>query len=205
MTDTTEAAAWAIAPEPSETRRHPHGARAREIWALPAEEAFLDAFLRDVFENHWRGIRFGPLIEGAAYEWKCPTPPEQISLLDGYLTVMFGNGGHFHLCIGENLGAEAHPTPPELTARRKPSRAEMFRGFGPDGCPVTWGFEMWNGAGEPMISIFFPNPFIEDDDSLSETPDFTRLAAWRAISKRWLGREREALDEQGRGFRTGGH
>ncbi|MEM9097287.1 MAG: hypothetical protein AAGC79_02085 [Pseudomonadota bacterium] len=192
---------WQIGSEPSETITGDDGQRRREVWALPADEAFLEPFLREVFQDHWEGIRFGPIIEGAAYEWKCPTAPEKISLLDGYLTVMFGNGGHFHLCIGENRGTEAFPTPPELMARRKPSKAQMFRGFGGDGCPTTWGFEMWNGEGEPMISIFFPNPFIEDDDSLSETPDFSRLATWRAISKRWLGRDQEVLDEQGQGFR----
>ncbi|MEM9044223.1 MAG: hypothetical protein AAGC81_05985 [Pseudomonadota bacterium] len=194
---------WQIDSEPSETIAGDDGLRRREVWALPPEEAFLDPFLREVFEHHWEGIRFGPIIEGAAYEWKCPTAPEKISLLDGYLTVMFGNGGHFHLCIGENRGPEDHPTAPELMERRKPSKAQMFRSFGQDGCPVIWGFEMWNGAGEPMISIFFPNPFIEDDDSLSDTPDFSRLATWRAISKRWLGREQEAVDEQGQGFRAG--
>ncbi|MEM1276590.1 MAG: hypothetical protein AAGH74_08690 [Pseudomonadota bacterium] len=192
---------WQIGSEPSETIAGDDGQRRREVWALPADEAFLEPFLREVFQDHWEGIRFGPIIEGAAYEWKCPTAPEKISLLDGYLTVMFGNGGHFHLCIGENRGTEAFPTPPDLMARRKPSKAQMFRGFGGDGCPTTWGFEMWNGEGEPMISIFFPNPFIEDDDSLSETPDFSRLATWRAISKRWLGRDQEVLDEQGQGFR----
>ncbi len=61
---------------------------------------------------------------------------------------------------------------------------------------------MWNGAGEPMLSVFFPNPLIEDDDSLSEEPDFTRLATWRAISKTWLGREAEEIDAQGKGFRS---
>ncbi len=196
---------WTIDPEPSDRHRAADGRVSREVWALPAEEPFLEAFLRDVFETHWQGIRFGPLIEGAAYEWKCPTEPKQIGLMDGYLTVMFGNGGHFHLCIGENRGTADHPTPPELMARRKPSKAQIFRGFGRDGFPVTWGFEMWNGSGEPMISIFFPNPFIEDDDSLSETPDFTRLACWRAIAKRWLGRDPETLDEMGKGFRAGGH
>ncbi|MEM8840027.1 MAG: hypothetical protein AAGE89_18225, partial [Pseudomonadota bacterium] len=84
---------WEIGSEPSEIVEKPGGGIAREIWALPAEEAFLDEFLRDVFENHWDGIRFGPLIEGAAYEWKCPGPPTKIGLMDGYLTVMFSNGG----------------------------------------------------------------------------------------------------------------
>ncbi|GLK75517.1 hypothetical protein GCM10008171_07710 [Methylopila jiangsuensis] len=193
-----------LAPRaPTETLRGGDGALKREIWSLPAEAPTLEAFLRDVFETHWEGIRFGPLIEGAAYEWKCLSAPQSIGLLDGYLTVMFGHGGHFHLCIGENRGSERFPVAPELTRKRKPSRAQLFRGYGRDGKPVTWGFEMWNGAGEPMISIFFPNPFIEDDDSLAETPDFSRLAVWRAVSKRWLGREPEAIDEQGQGFRHG--
>jgi hypothetical protein len=189
--------------EPSETIRGEDGAVRREIWKLETKEATLEAFLRDVFETHWSGIRFGPLIEGAAYEWRCPGAPEKIGLLDGYLTVMFGHGGHFHLCIGENRGSDRFPVAPELTRRRQPSKAQLFRGYGPDGKPVSWGFEMWNGAGEPMISIFFANPFIEDDDSLAETPDFSRLATWRAISKRWLGRGPEAIDEEGRGFAHG--
>lgn len=191
------------ARQPTETVKGEDGALKREVWSLAAEEATLEAFLRDVFENHWDGIRFGPLIEGAAYEWKCPAPPRTISLMDGYLTVMFGDGGHFHLCIGDNRGSERFPVSPALTKRRKPSKAQLFRGYGGDGKPVTWGFEMWNGDGEPMISIFFPNPFVEDDDSLARTPDFARLATWRAISGRWLGREPEAIDEQGRGFGHG--
>ncbi|MEL6316194.1 MAG: hypothetical protein AAFR16_01005 [Pseudomonadota bacterium] len=205
MTAAEARARWSIAPEPSEVARGADGALTRETWALPAEEAFLDAFLRDVFENHWEGVRFGPIIEGAAYEWKCPTPPRSISLYDGYLTVMFGTGGHFHLCIGENAGSEGFPTPPALRARRKPSKAQLFRGYGRDGKPVIWGFEMWNGDKEPMISIFFPNPFIEDDDSLSDAPDFSRLATWRAIAQTWLGRAPEAIDAQGAGFRDAAH
>ena len=68
-----------------------------------------------------------------------------------------------------------------------------------------WGFEMWNGKGENGLSVFFPSPFLEDDDSLPETPDFSRLATWRSIARRWLGREPETIDEQGTGFRKHGH
>lgn len=203
MTAAEARARWSIAPEPSEVARGADGALTRETWALPAEEAFLDAFLRDVFENHWEGVRFGPIIEGAAYELQPTAAPSKIGLLDGYLTVFFPVGGHFHLCIGENRGSPAHPTPPELRARRKPSKAQMFRGYGGDGKPLTWGFEMWNGAGEPMLSLFFPNPFIEADDSLAETPDFSRLATWRALSQTWLGRGPEAIDAEGAGFGRG--
>lgn len=195
----------AIPPEPSESRYREDGSLAREVWALPLEEAFLEAFLRDLFENHWSGIRFGPMIQGAAYEWKCPGAPKRISLFDGYLTVMFGDGGHFHLCIGENRGSPASPTGPALRAHRRPSRAEIFRGFDRDAKPLTWGFELWNGKGENGLTVFFPNPFLNDDDTLADPPDFSRLATWRAISARWLGRAPEALDGEGKGFARSGH
>lgn len=150
-----DGAGRAIPPEPSESRYREDGSLVREAWALPLEEAFLEAFLRDLFENHWSGIRFGPMIQGAAYEWKCPGAPERISLFDGYLTVMFGNGGHFHLCIGENRGSSASPTGPALRAHRRPSRAEIFRGFDRDAKPLTWGFELWNGRARTASPFSF--------------------------------------------------
>ncbi len=198
-------AGWGIRPEPSETEHREDGTLAREVWALPLEEAFLEAFLRDLFENHWQGIGLGPMIQGAAWEWKCPGAPTRIGLFDGYLTAMFGNGGHFHLCIGENRGSAANPTAPELRAHRRPSKAQIFRGFDRDAKPLTWGFEMWNGKGENGLTVFFPSPFLNDDDTLADPPDFSRLAVWRAVSARWLGRAPEMLDEEGKGFRTAGH
>lgn len=193
-----------IQPEPSERRYREDGTLSREIWALPLEEAFLEAFLRDLFEQHWAGIRVGPMIEGAAWEWKCPGAPKRIGLFDGYLTVMFGNGGHFHLCIGENRGSPANPNGPALRAHRRPSQAEIFRGFDRDGKPLTWGFELWNGKGENGLTVFFPNPFLNDDDTLADPPEFSRLATWRAIAGRWLGRAPETLDEEGMGFGKAG-
>lgn len=192
---------WKIAPDPSHVDRKDDGTPRREYWELPLAEDVLHAFLRDVFENHWQGLCFGPLIQGAAYEMRCPGPPTKVSLLDGYLTVMFERGGHFHLCIGENKGSERFPVSPELRAHRRPSKAQIFRGFGANGKPVTWGFEMWNGKNEPVISIFFPNPFINEDDSLADEPQWERLETWRAIAKTWLGREPETLDTEGSGFR----
>jgi len=35
-----------------------------DIVSLPVEEAALEALLRDLFENHWREITFGPIIPG---------------------------------------------------------------------------------------------------------------------------------------------
>ncbi|MFV0369591.1 MAG: hypothetical protein ACK5KM_14150 [Hyphomicrobiaceae bacterium] len=191
-----------ISPEPTERKTNDDGSIVREIWSLPTDEMFLDSFLRDIFEHHWKGLRFGPLIEGAAYEWKCPTAPTKIGLMDGYLTIHFGHGGHFHLCIGENKGSDKFPVSVELRAHRRPSKAQIFRSYGRDGKPVSWGFEMWNGKDEPMISIFFANPFIEDDDTLADEPKWERLAMWRDISSKWLGREAEVIDQEGQGFRA---
>ena len=58
------------------------------------------------------------MIQGAAYEIRCPGPPTKIGLADGYLTIFFGRT-HFHLCIGDNKGPVSNPTPPALRARRR--------------------------------------------------------------------------------------
>jgi hypothetical protein len=179
------------------------GKRALEVWPLPLEEAFLQEFLTYVFTNYWDQIVFGPLVEGAAYEMTCPRAPSRISLFDGYLTIGF-DGPHFHLCIGENKGSPNDPTPEKLKAHRKPSKAQIFRRLDKDGAPISWGFEMENGAGEPMISIFFASPFVSAGDKLTSDPLWDRLAMWRDIAKRYLGREPESFDEIGKGYR-GGH
>jgi len=173
-----------------------------QTWPVPLDEEFLEEFFTYLFETYWDQMVFGPLIEGAAYEFVAPRAPKSIRLFDGYLTVMFGDS-HFHLCIGENEGPPNDPTPAALRARRKPSKAQIFRRLDAQGHPISWGFEMWNGAGEPMISIFFASPFLEAGDRLTPEPKWEHLAMWRDISKRYLGREPEALDEQGEGFARG--
>jgi hypothetical protein len=178
------------------------GKRALQVWPLPLDEAFLEEFLTYVFTNYWDQIVFGPLIEGAAYEFTCPREPSKISLFDGYLTVSF-DGPHFHLCIGENKGSPKDPTPEDLKARRKPSQAQIFRRLDKEGAPISWGFEMKNGVGEPMISIFFASPFLSAGDKLTDTPQWDRLVMWRDIAQRYLGRAPEEFDATGRGFRGG--
>jgi hypothetical protein len=168
--------------------------------ALPVEEAYLMGLLNDIFRKYWQSIIFGPLIEGAAYEFRCPREPQSIELLDGYLTVHFG-GTHFHLCIGETKGPASNPTPEALRAHRRPSRAEFFRGLDRAGAPLNWGFRMFNGKGEPQITIFFPNPFLTDDDGIAEQPDWSRLAVWDDVARRYLGRAPDPRDRSGQGFR----
>ena len=174
----------------------------QEIYSLPTDSAYLEQLLRHIFDRHWQSIVFGPIIEGGAYEIRCPCKPRSITLFDGYLTVHFG-ATHFHLCIGENLGSESNPTSPELRRIRRTSRAEIVRGFDADGAPISWQLRLFNGDGTPQLNVFFPNPFLTDDDQLAEAPDWSRLAVWDDIATRFLGREQaqDPLDRSGRGFR----
>jgi len=173
----------------------------QEIYSLPVDSEFLDELLRYIFDNHWHSIVFGPIIEGGAYEIRCPCEPRSITLFDGYLTVHFG-GTHFHICIGENRGSGPSPTPPALKKTRRTSRAEIVRGFDDRGSPIIWQLRLFNGAGTPQLNIFFPNPFLTDEDGIADTPDWSRLGVWDDIATRYLGRKQaqDPLDRSGKGF-----
>jgi hypothetical protein len=173
----------------------------QEIYSLPVEVDYLEELLRYIFAEHWRSIVFGPIIEGGAYEFRCPCAPRSITLFDGYLTVHFG-GTHFHICIGENIGSASCPTPPALKKSRRTSRAEIVRGFDENGCPIIWQLRLFNGDDTPQLNIFFPNPFLTDEDGIADQPDWSRLSVWDDIAMRYLGREQaqDPLDRTGQGF-----
>ena len=188
---------------PIEPRIENDAGRRQEIYPLPIATGYLEELLRHVFERHWASIVFGPIIEGGAYEIRCPNAPRSISYFDGYLTVHFG-ATHFHVCIGDNEGSADSPTPPALKKTRRTSRAEIVRGFDADGAPISWQLRLFNGDGTPQLNVFFANPFLTDDDRIAERPDWSRLAAWDDIATRYLGREIAAdpLDRSGKGFRA---
>lgn len=176
-----------------------------EALRLPPDEAVLHDLLAFLFQEHWNDIVFGPIVEGAAYEWRPDGPPRRMGMRDGYLTVHFGRS-HFHLCIGPHKGPAHSPTPPALARRRQVARAELFRRLERETLtPLSWGLRLFNGAGEQQITIFFPNPFL--DDALSKVlkkPDWSKLALWDAVCARWLGApDADPFDRSGRGFRHG--
>jgi hypothetical protein len=175
-----------------------------EVLPLPTDEASLEALLRDLFENHWQEITFGPLIQGAAWEIRAPHAPTHVGMLDGYLTVAFGIS-HFHLCIGPHKGTRANPTPPALARHRRTARAELYRRLDRSGAPVSWGLRLVNGEGEQQVTILLPNPFLSlDGDKVLKTPDWSRLALWDALRHRWCGlAEPDPIDRSGTGFRHG--
>ncbi|MDB5725950.1 MAG: hypothetical protein JWQ16_2704 [Novosphingobium sp.] len=166
-----------------------------ETWPLPLGQASLEVLFRDLFENHWDKLTFGPMIQGGAYELRCPGPPKSINVSAGYFTVHWGRGGHFHLCIGESHAE------PDVVAHRRPSKVELVRGLDKEGHPVTWSLRAENGRGESTLSIYFPNPFIRDEDGLADAPDWSRLALWHDVLARYAGTAPDGRDTLSKGFR----
>lgn len=188
------------APREPITRLFGNGPAGVQEWDLPRDPESLRTLLTYIFSVYWDQIVFGSLLDGASYEMMCPCPPSSIRYDDGYLTISF-SGPHFHLCIGEIRGNPDRPPPPaEFNRKRMPSKATLFRQLDEDGYPASWGFDMKNGDGEPMITIFFATPFVTKAEVLEAKPKWERLAMWRDIAARFLNRPPEAFDEGGRGF-----
>ena len=137
--------------------------------------------LTEIFTDHWAEVFAGPVIEGAAYEIRFTAPPT-LSMLDGYLTVDVG-AWHFHLCVNEHQGA---PTP-EQARRRRVARAAFFHTDGGSCVQGAWGLRLWNGHGQQMITIYFPNPGLDDDGERVREPRWARTALWDELRARYAG------------------
>ena len=160
-----------------------------ENFEIDASQERLFALLRTIFEEHWAAVVFGPCIQGAVFEARFTSPP-RITLLDGYVTIASGpdQPWHLHLCIGPTRGTENRPTPPELSAWRRCARAAFFRDRDPAGRQAVWGLRMWNGRGEQMITVFFPNPWLDAHDMRPvRVPDWSRLGLWMSLRERFGG------------------
>ncbi len=180
------------------TAEEPGVGRVEMFRLEPGEEA-LRRLLTEFFVEHWEHIVFGSLIQGAVFELAAEAPGE-VSMLDGYLTVVFG-ASHMHLCIGEHRGRRANPTDAELARHRRTARAEFFRTLSPeDAAPTSWGFRMFNGAGEQQLTVFLPNPFLSDDMQIRKDPDWRRLDLWDRLRKRYLGLDADPRDRAAKRF-----
>lgn len=195
MTDAIESPAMTPASfPPMVEERDAQGRVRRHRWALPTDTEFIHGFITDIFNRYWDRLIYGPILDGVAYELTCPVPPDRVELKAGYLTLGFG-GPHFHLCVGPG----AWPDTPE-GRRRMPGAASILRSLDDGGAPNSWSFEMRDGAGSPMMSIYFDNPFLTGPDQLADTPDWSRLSMWREISARYLGLAPDPFDETSHGF-----
>jgi hypothetical protein len=170
-----------------------------DVFLLPSDPARLEELFRDLFQNHWSEIVFGPLIEGAAWEMRPAHPPTHIGMTDGYLTIAFGVP-HFDICIGVPKGSPHDPVPASVAQGRKTSRAELYRLLAPTGAPVSWGIRLFNGKGEQQINILLGNPFVDPQtDRVLKSPDWSRLALWDYLRARWFGlTEPDDFDRSGR-------
>ena len=170
-----------------------------EMFRLEPGEDLLRRLLTEIFVEHWEHIVFGSLIQGAVFELTAEAPGE-VSMLDGYLTAVFGRS-HMHLCIGDHRGRRANPTDVGLARHRRTARAEFFRTLSPeDGAPTSWGFRMFNGAGEQQLTIFLPNPFLSDDMQVLKDPDWSRLCLWDLLRANYLGLDPELKDRAAKRF-----
>lgn len=163
-----------------------------EAFPLSIEQDFLFRLLKDIFENHWEKIVFGSMVQGAVFEIRVADAPRRVGMSDGYLTVDFGFW-HFHVCIGEHKGSSRTPTPPDVAAHRRTTRAEFYRILNEDGTPRSWGLRLFNGGDEQQMTIFLPSPFHADDRMLKE-PDWSRLELWEQLRARYLGVEPDPID-----------
>ena len=160
-----------------------------ELFDIACGEPVLLALLKELFEDSWEGVVFGPCIEGAVFEGRFSRRP-RVSLLDGYVTVEVegSESWHFHLCVGPHRGTPSLPTPPALAEWRRCRRAAFFRNHDRAGAGSAWGVRMWNGRGEQMLTVFFPNPWLDPArQRYVDTPDWSRLDLWMRLRERYAG------------------
>jgi hypothetical protein len=137
--------------------------------------------LTEIFTDHWAEVFAGPIIEGAAYEIRFPEAPK-LSMLDGYLTVDVG-AWHFHLCVNDHRGVAS-----DLARIRRVARAAFFRSEGGSCVPGSFGLRLWNGRGEQMITIFFPNPHLDDELRRVREPRWEKTRLWQSLREQYADR-----------------
>jgi hypothetical protein len=139
----------------------------------------VEALLTELFTEHWKRLTVGPLVEGAAYEIRFTAPP-RVSMLDGYMTVDLGNW-HFHLCVNDHT----HASSPEQARIRRVARAAFVRMTGGTCSPESLGLQLWNGRGEQMITVLFPNPYFDDESRRLREPRPENAALWEDFRRRF--------------------
>jgi len=139
----------------------------------------VERLMLEVFGEHWAAISAGPIVDGAAYEIRFISAPK-LSMLDGYLTIDTGPW-HFHLCVNDHRGAAT----PELARVRRVARAAFFHTDGGSCVPGAWGLRLWNGRGEQMITVYFPNPWLDDELERVREPRWERTALWEGLRTRY--------------------
>lgn len=153
---------------------------ATEYYEIPVAGDRVERLLLELFADHWAAITAGPLIQGAVFEIRFTAAPK-VTMLDGYLTVDTGPW-HFHLCVNDHRGTKSA----DLARIRRVSRAAFFRALGGSCSPVSWGLRLWNGRGEQMITVLFPNPYYDENFQRLKEPEWEKTALWEDLRRRYL-------------------
>lgn len=141
----------------------------------------LSPLLYTLFQQNWQQVGVGHIVQGGVLELEFTAAPKICILYDGYLTVVT-EGWHLHLCIEANLGGPHCKTPLELRQQRQVNRAAFYRRFNAEGNPRSWGIDFWNGAGENLMTIFLPNPYVEEENLLPEgKPNLAKLELYQEL------------------------
>ncbi|MGG6293654.1 (2Fe-2S) ferredoxin domain-containing protein [Leptolyngbya sp. AN02str] len=143
--------------------------------------------LYTLFQERWQETQIGHVVEGSVLELEFTQPPKICILYDGYLTVVT-EAWHLHLCLEEHLGGPLEKTPPDLRRERLIHRASLYRRLNERGEARSWGIQFWNGAGEKMMNLFLPNPFVgEDEDLLPEgKPQLEKLSLYQELRETYV-------------------
>ncbi len=147
--------------------------------------------LNSLFQDHWQEVGVGHMVDGSVLELEFSQSPKIVRLYDGYLTVVT-ESWHLHLCLEESLGGPTCQTPLELRQKRLISRAAFYRRFNPKKQARSWGIQFWNGAGERMMNLFLPNPFVGDQEDLlpENKPNLEKLKLYETLRQIYvLGEE----------------
>lgn len=156
---------------------------------MDASAEMMEKLFRDLFENQWRQLRFGPCLQGAVFELVLTEKP-RVSMLDGYLTVNAGPW-HFHLCVGKYEAKVTHMEVKkdhleEDAFQKRVNKAAFVRNLDGSLNPRSWGLRFWNGIGEQMITVFLPNPYLNDAMQRQKEPDWSKLELWDKLRKEYL-------------------
>ena len=135
---------------------------------------------------------------------------------DTWSTLLAAAGFSLALCfalapLARRIGLVDHPTGHKVHNSQVPlvggryliRRAwlrKLYRTLDPEGAPVSWGLRLFNGAGEQQLTIFLPNPFLDDEGRVCDEPDWSRLALWDELRARHLGCGPDERDRSARRF-----
>ena len=133
--------------------------------------------LSELFGIHWREIRFGVLGGGVEWEIQATQPPRIVPLNDGTVTLHFGSW-HMHLRVGDRAGLD----------RPDPDRVQsllFFRLLDEERSPTDWGLAFLNGRGEQQMAVLLPSPLRDEQDRPLTRPDWSLLALWNRLRRRY--------------------